>query len=394
MGLVDGVPPLLGASLAARRRDDHPRNLPRRRDDDDDFDDGRHGGQDRDVRGHAPRSVDVASEVRRERTRSPRRRDGGSDRHGRRRSDSPPPASPPCGAWELGSASFRQLLTSSDDGHAVLSRSLRAELAAAIDDPIALLRHDFSSLRRRLVGLAEREEAILAGLGWLLSARSALLRWLLVRCWGTRFSTLSFLGRHGGIEPVGRFLHGVKLGPSLLHRPRLASPAIVLADVAPALSLGTMALQASARQSLASPCHLADVAQLSPGVACWLFSATHSGSLPDAARCRASESSASSTRLRWATDGSRLPLFASSTPYRRQCAASFSPLGVGSSDVASPASYWTALGQRGRGAVPALLPTPPPRKGRGGVPIAATRCSARLDRKKAKATPDAGLDVV
>lgn len=41
-----------------------------------------------------------------------------------------------------------------------------------------------------------------------------------------------------------------------------------------------------------------------------------------------------------------------------------------------------------------LLPTPAPRKGRGGVPVVDTRRSARLDKKKAKAPPGAGTEVV
>lgn len=41
-----------------------------------------------------------------------------------------------------------------------------------------------------------------------------------------------------------------------------------------------------------------------------------------------------------------------------------------------------------------LLPTPAARKGRGGMPVATTRRSARLDKKKTKAPPGSGLKAV
>ncbi|KAM0903044.1 hypothetical protein ACQ4PT_018858 [Festuca glaucescens] len=154
---VDGMPPtpmqnegddevLARAAALARRgrggpRDDHPRVHPRRDDRDDDQD--RDGAALRDRRSLGARWGADGS-TRRERTRSPRRRDGGHGSHGRRHdadidmADAPPAASPTSKAAD--SADLRAYIVEQ-------GALLRAELMACLKDTAAPILAESAALR-------------------------------------------------------------------------------------------------------------------------------------------------------------------------------------------------------------------------------------------------------
>uniref|UniRef100_A0A8R7R3Z1 Uncharacterized protein n=1 Tax=Triticum urartu TaxID=4572 RepID=A0A8R7R3Z1_TRIUA len=106
-------------------------------------------------------------EVHRERTRSPRRRDGADGRHGRRRAGSPAAAAPVSLAPGLGSGAFRQLRPAASDGglqSGGQARALWDEMALALEAALAPLRSEFSAMRRTLVGLVDKAEVLFSKL--------------------------------------------------------------------------------------------------------------------------------------------------------------------------------------------------------------------------------------
>ncbi|XP_044448734.1 uncharacterized protein [Triticum aestivum] len=417
MECVDGVPPPLGATLALpdvggssraaapRRRDrgtdDHPRQMPRRRDDSDDYDDDWRGGGGRDGRGRVPRSNDSALDGRRERTRSPRRRDVDSVRHGRRRAGSPVGAASPVMAMEVDPVACGKLHLLSDCGATAgprlplvdHARLLRSELSAAIDTALAPLRSEFSAMRRRLAGLAERVEGAFVKLGSTAGgpASPSLLA-------GAAVGVVEAGSAVAALPTLSACFAGLALSPDVRSLDTPGVEAWSAPYSPPTGDASPLARPVDAGRAMCDargdPVGLLVAAPLSAALVIRpepvaVHSVIAAGSGP--AEILVAASPPPTVVIEPGADATdpigALTLPADACPEPVVIVAPADATDV--PPIGNPLESFLA------GEPPApLLSTPATRRGKGGVPVAPARRSARLDKKKAKAPPGVATEAV